>query len=202
MTLKQKTLISISITSIVITGLVFVYWSGVSYLLSKSQSIADSRVLIDTEIKRAHDVSLLKQQVLVARSQQEKVSQFFLQKDQIAPFLGYIESIGTSNSSLVTIDSVDILKGTKSNSLSVNFKISGTYQQVMTTLEYIEKIPYYSRVQKVTINISPGSGGGEITTIVDADGKSKQVKSAVTDALWSADVNLVIFSFIDVITAK
>lgn len=197
MTLRQKALISISVTTVVILGVVFVYWRSVSNFLLKSQSIADSRVLIDTEAKRARDVSLLKQQVVVARSQQEKVSQFFLQKDQIAPFLGYIESIGNSNKSLVTIGSVEIEKGTKSNSLVVTFKISGTYQQVMSTLEYIEKIPYYSRVQKVILNVAPGSGGGDITNIVGVDGKSRQIKTPVTEPLWSADVTLVVFSFID-----
>ncbi|MGI9118190.1 MAG: hypothetical protein ACR2IQ_01410 [Minisyncoccia bacterium] len=197
MTLKQKAITLISFISIAIVCVAFVYWKGVSYFLNQSQSIADGRVLVDTETKRAHDVSVLKQQVVVARSQQEKLNQFFLGKDQIAPFLGYLENIGTENSSVVSIGSVEILKGLTQNNLSITFKISGTYQQVLSTLGQIEQIPYYSKIQKVILNVAPGSGGGEVATIVGADGKTKQVKTPKTDPLWSADVNMLVFSFVE-----
>ncbi len=200
MTLKTYTIISLSTISIIILGIAVVYWYNVNSFLKTSQTIADNRVLVDTETKRAHDVSVLKQKVALANVQQEKISQFFLQKDQIAPFLGYIESIGTNNGSLITIDSVGITKNTKIKNLEVTFKISGTYQQVVSTLQHIEQMPFYSRVQKVVLDVVPDSAGGLVSTVVGADGKPKQVKSAVTDPLWTADITLGVFSFLDNVT--
>lgn len=197
MTLKNKASISITFVAVAIIGITSFYLYVFNNFLNISQDIANKRVLVDTETKRAHDVSVLKQQVLLARSQQEKISQFFLQKDQIAPFLGFIENIGTNNKSLVSIGSVSINKDNKTSSLNLTFKVSGTYQQVMDTLQNIEQIPYYSRVQKVILNVAPGSGGGEVNAVVGADGKTRQVKSPVTDPFWTADVTVDVFSFID-----
>ncbi len=195
MTLKQRTIISISANSLVLTGVVLFYIFAVNKFIAQSQTIADNRVIIETENKRAHDLSVLKKQVAVAREQQEKVNQYFLRKDQIAPFLGYLESLGTENNSLVTIGSVDITKGVKSNTLAVVFKITGTYPQVMKTIGRVEQIPYYSQVKKTALNLVPTNDSGQ--SVLGVDGKPIPIKTVINEPAWSADITLWVLSFID-----
>ncbi len=199
MTLKIKTITSIVVTAILVVISVFVYVYVVNTFLNQSQNNADNRVLIETENKRIYDVSMLRQQVVVAQAQQEKINQYFLRKDQIAPFLGFLESIGTDTGSLITIGSVDIEKGTKSNKLNVHFKVSGTYQQVMAAEEKYEQIPFYSEITKIVLDIVPDSGGGIVSTITGKDGKPVQVTSKKNTPLWSADITMVVYSFTDTI---
>ena len=159
MTLKIKSITSIAFTALLVTVFVIIYIYIVSSFVAENQKNADNRVLINTENKRIYDVSMLKQQVVVAQAQQEKINQYFLSKDQIAPFLGFLESIGSETGSLVTIGSVDIEKGVKNNKLNIHFKISGTYQQIMEAEERYEQIPYYSEITKIVLDAVPDKIG-------------------------------------------
>jgi len=198
MTLKKRTITSIIITLLILVIVVFIYFFTVSGFVKENQKNADNIALINIENKRVYDVSMLKQQILVAKAQQEKIDQYFLRKDQIAPFLGFIESIGNDTGGLVTISSVEIIKNTKNNSLAVRFKISGTYQQIMTTIERVEKIPYYNQINKIVFDIVPDTNGGSVTTVVDKNGKTTEKTNPIRTPLWSADISMVVFSFIDV----
>lgn len=199
MTLKIKTITSIIVTTLFTTVFVVIYVFIVSNFVKENQKNADNRALIQTENKRIYDVAMLKQQVEVAQGQQEKINQYFLRRDQIAPFLGFLESIGTDTGSLVTISSVDIEKGVKNNKLNVHLKISGTYQQIMETEERYEQIPYYSEINKIVLDIIPDTSGGAMNTVIGKDGKPMQVVSQKTTPLWSADISMVVYSFTDIL---
>lgn len=82
---------------------------------------------------------------------QDKIDQYFVDPNQIDKFVGYLEDIGATIGSEVSVKGIDISK--KENNL-VSFKLStrGTFQEIMKTITFLENIPYQIKITQVYLN--------------------------------------------------
>jgi hypothetical protein len=105
------------------------------------------------------------------------VESYFVNSSESDAFINYLEGLGTTAGSEVTVDSLDIAPASK-NILLVQISGSGTFSSLMRTLELLENSPYKIHVMRTYFNQQ---------SIVDTTGDAKAPKKTAGPT-WKSEI--------------
>lgn len=122
---------------------------------------------LDTEIRIKNEETLrmsqAKETLETLLADEERMRGYLIRQEEIVPFLGRLEVLGSSlGSSLEVVSVSEDLQGTRERIL-VSVKISGSFQSVVRTLGVIEYGPYDSAITHVTLD-TPAGGQEQSST--------------------------------------
>lgn len=83
----------------------------------------------------------------------EKISKFFIKKEEVVNFLDKIESLASDTNTQISIQSVTEKKIPEGGSLiSVGISAQGTYSNVNYLIRMLEELPYQTEIQSVNLS--------------------------------------------------
>ena len=152
---------------------------------SKNRSIGVMQSSIES-ILGANDQSVVLKNVLdETKKDRQKIQEFFVDKDSIADFLEYIESLGKSagvKASVSVLSEEDhfSVSGMKAPVLKLVIGATGSWQGIYRYLNLLENLPYREEISAVSLR-------SQVGTSFVADGKNVQSKKAEE---WSGTFEL------------
>jgi hypothetical protein len=176
-------LISSVLTTILAIGL-FIFFLEV--IKNKNEHASAVLTTLEDKMKEKEDAMAFAGKITEIKSLQDYINSHFLDSNKVDTFVDYLEGIGSNLGSLVSVKSIEISSKTE-NIISVKLLVSGTFQEVMETIAYLENIPYQVNITQVYLNKnSDQTAQGNVKAV-----EQSKISSAST---WQADVSFDILS--------
>ena len=182
--MKKNYTTLIFIFSIFVTILavsLFVFFMKV--IKNKNQHASTVFSTLEEKMKEKENSMIFAEKVSEIKSIQDSINSRFVDPDKIDTFVGYLEKIGSDLGSELVVKSIDAPAKNK-NVILFKLSISGTFEEVMKTITFLENIPYQINITQVYLNKEI-----EQTAQVDVT----QDKNSVVSK-WQADVIFSILS--------
>lgn len=141
---------------------------------------------LQEKLKEKEDSILFAGKVAELKSTQESINNYFVDPNKIDTFVSYLEGIGGDLDSTVSVKSIEIPAKTK-NLISIKVSISGTFQNVMNTITFLENIPHQINITQIYLN-------EDRKEIVQDDFKVTTKTKDRKMPIWQADVSFNILS--------
>jgi len=185
--MKKNSTTPIMIFSILATILViclFVFLLKV--IKNKNQHASVVLTTLEEKMKEKENAIIFARKIAEIKSIQDSINNHFINPDKIDTFVGYLEGIGFNLGSEVLVNNIEIPLKAK-NTMSFSLSITGTFQEVMRTITFLENIPYQINITQVYLNKN---------IIQSAKGDIKDVEKEKVSEIptWQADVSFNILS--------
>jgi hypothetical protein len=122
----------------------------------------------------------ISQAVEEIKKTKETINNYFVNPNKIDTFVSYLEDIGLSLGSKIIVKDINIPKE-NGNKISIKLSISGTFNQVSNTINFLENIPYEVDINQIYLN-------KDTSQPVSTETKS------ITSSTWQADASFNILS--------
>jgi hypothetical protein len=134
---------------------------GVWYAYVGKESAAAVSLASDIETKKQsrERVQEAKLQLEQALSDQQSISGYFVDTDDVVPFLESLQNTGKRLGTTVVVESVSAQPAKPHSVLQLALHITGTFDSVERTLGAIEYQPYDTVVSSVTLDTAGPSAG-------------------------------------------
>jgi hypothetical protein len=177
-----KLILSIIVTILAI-GLLVLF---LRIIKNKDQNISVVIATLQEKMKEKEDAAIFAEKVTEIKLLQDSTNSHFVDSDKIDTFVGYLEEMGSSLGSEVSIKNIEIPEKTK-KLISFKLSILGTFQEVMKTITFLENIPYQINITQVYLN-------KEIQESPQGSIEDKKDEIIQTTSNWQADVSFNILS--------
>lgn len=150
--MKKNHTILILIFSILTTILIiclFIFFLKV--IKNKNQHTSVVLTTLQEKMKEKENAMMFAEKVAEIKSLQDSLNSHFVDPNKIDTFVDYLEKIGSDLGSLVSIKSINIPPKTK-NTIIFNLSITGTFEEVMRTIAFLENISYRINIIQVYLN--------------------------------------------------
>ena len=128
---------------------------------------------------RENEVGTLKKELSDMEGQQKTLSSYFIDANDIVPFLDTVEGYGKTTNVVTKFDSFDIKNNP--NRLEVSLVADGSFTDLYRFLGFLENAPYAISISKMDLQLSVARG-------LQPSGTSPKTTG------WEARVNLSVFS--------
>jgi hypothetical protein len=172
-------ILSILVTIVIISVLVFV----LKVIQNKNEHASAVLMTLSEKMKEKEDAVSFGEKVIEVKALQDSINSHFIDLNKIDTFVGYLEDIGPNFGSKVTVDDIDVSQKTK-NIVNFDLSISGTFKEVLQTVDSLENLPYRVNITQVYLN-----------KIYESPTDGENTKSKITTTpKWQADVSFNIVS--------
>jgi hypothetical protein len=140
-------------------------------------------------MKEKDDAIIFAEKVAEIKALQVSVNNHFVDPNAIDTFVNYLEDMGSTLGSVTSVKDIQIPDKIK-NTVVISLSITGTFNNVMRTITYLENIPYKINITDVYINKNMDESEGDLLGVV------KKNKGPVTPVIptWQADISFSILS--------
>lgn len=151
----------------------------------KNKNTHTSAVLttLENKILRKRNTNILTQKIAEVDKTRQVINGYFFDPTHIDSFVGYLENLGVTAGTKVTVKSVEVSK-TVSNIISIKLFTEGDFSNVIRTIKLLENSPYKIHIQQVFLNKRIDT----ITQDIKGVSTSKQI------IIWNADISFTILS--------
>ena len=146
---------SVVILLLVIGGYVFWY----SIVTAKSAEASTLQSQITTQSNTATQTAQAKVELAQLTSQEATINQYFVQTNNVVPFLEQLQSIGKFLGADVQVASVSAVPGTPYGHLDLSLSITGSFDAVSRTVGAIEYEPYDTTITSFALTVTSNAGG-------------------------------------------
>ncbi|MFA6515135.1 MAG: hypothetical protein WCT42_02630 [Candidatus Paceibacterota bacterium] len=183
-----KLIFSIFVT--ILTVFLFVFFLKI--IKNKDQHISVVLTTLQKKIGEKENAAKFAEKVTEIKSLQDSVNSLFVDPNKIDTFVDYLEEIGSNLGSKVIVQGIEMPPKTK-NIIAIKISITGTFQEVMRTVSFVENIPYQVNITQVYLNkdIKQIRGGDVIEVTGNKEVKQPKVLEV---SKWQADVSFNILS--------
>jgi hypothetical protein len=154
--MKQRALIALGVSFLILAGAVgaYAFW----YLMVSGASTKVAELQQTLALRGNESAQILSARRTLAALQAEDIifERYFVNEDDIVPFLEVLESAGEGLETTVEVVSVSKEGGPQGARLSVAVSVEGTFNGVMKTLGVIEHGPYDITTTGLTLGHLPG----------------------------------------------
>ena len=175
----------ISIVSLLAFSFAFGYLLNV--IKNKNNHISAVSITLEKKIVEKNNLTALEKKMTELVDTQKKISSYFVDTSNIEKFVEYLEGMGLSNGTEVSVKSVDVEKGDKTKML-VNLRIKGNFAKTTKTIAILENSPYNIVINYLYLNKEVTVQNDIVDIIPGAKTKTKVVP-IVRESLWQADVS-------------
>lgn len=169
-----------------------ILFSFVAIIFSKVKK-DDAKILEIKEKIVSYEVNkkAFKDEVSKLSSLQEKIyllEEKIIKDSTIPNFLEKVENLAKENSTNFDIMSMQSVVENETKLLALNFKSSGSYEDIMNLILLLQKQDFQIKIEKITM-IYRGPVEEEVSTL------TKPLKSVEKAVLWEAEVFIKVLSF-------
>lgn len=150
--MKKNRTILIFIISIITTVLaicVFIFFLKV--IKNKNQHTSVVLSTLSDKLKEKENATMFATKIQEIKSLQNSINERFVKTDKIDTFVEYLEEIGKSFGTEVSVEKIEV-PPTKKNLIAIQISIIGTFSNVIKTMSFIENIPYQVNVTELYLN--------------------------------------------------
>lgn len=154
-------------------------YGGMFYLIQKTgEENATLRAETDQLVARESQVGELKRTLSSIQAKEPMLGSYFIDSNDIVPFLETIEEYGRQTRVSVKFTNVDLKQGPPT--LFVSITSSGTFPDVYRFLSLLEAVPYQTKITQSTMQIGQ-------TQVVDP-------KAPTPPTIWDLSISLAVTS--------
>jgi hypothetical protein len=185
--MKKSYTTPILIFSIIITILaigIFIFFYKV--IENKNQHASAVITTLQEKMKEKDDSITFAEKVAEIKTLQTSVNNHFVDPNTIDTFVNYLEEMGSNLGSQTSVKDIQIPDKIK-NTIVINLLITGTFNNVMRTITYLENIPYRINITDMYLNKNIEQQSGDLL----ATGAKNKTPTIST---WQADITFSILS--------
>lgn len=158
-------------THVIIMALVFfgalsLYGAWYSRVGKESANVLSLQSEIQAKIETAAHAQEAKTQLNRALADRESITGYFVNTNDVVPFLETLQSTGAKYGSKVSVESVSAQPAEPHALLQLSLRITGSFDSVERTLGAIEYEPYDTTISNVTLDTPGGSAAPQWTAAV------------------------------------
>jgi len=183
---KNKTILILIFSIIVTIFIIGILVFFLKIIKNKNQHISVVLTTLEEKMKEKENAQIFTEKITEIKLLQDSIDSYFLDTDKVDIFVDYLEEIGLKLGSQVSVKSIEIISKTE-NIVSVELSISGTFQKVMTTINYVENIPYQVNITKIYLN-------KDVNPITQENIENTKQDKIIKTPIWQADVSFNIIS--------
>lgn len=127
--------------------------------------------------------TLLEKTIAEIKTSRDTIDSYFVNPTSIYSFVDNLEKLGGESGARVSVKSVEVSK-TKSDTISISFLATGTFSEVMNTLEFVSNAPY--KIHFTTINLNK--------TIDNTNSNEVPAPEKKSSLLWQVDATFNVLS--------
>ncbi len=161
--MKKSLLMSLVGSLIAFLLVLGAYWLSYSMVTAKSIEASKLATQIDTEKSATAELTQAKSELAGLTSQKATINQYFVQTNNIVPFLEQLQLLGSSLGATVQVASVSASQGSPYGTLTLSLSISGNFNAVAKTLGAIEYEPYNISITSLSFTHTPNIGSASST---------------------------------------
>lgn len=147
--MRNKKFITTIILIILLNGVALAGWLYLfSNLRKENNFIREEREKIMISDKKLENSSSLKILMNEVIDEKQKIDSAFLNKDNIVDFIENLESIAGKTGASIKIGKINITSQERKG-LSVQFNLTGDFNQLFHYLIFLENLPYLINIEKI-----------------------------------------------------
>lgn len=151
---------------LIFIGAVSVYGAWYAAIEKESANAVSLQSQIQAKTKVAANAQAAKSQLTKALSDQASITGYFVNTNNIVPYLSSLQSIGANYGTKVEVVSVTSQPAQPHTLLQLSLRITGSFDSVERTLGAIEYEPYDTTITNVTLDTPGGAGVRQWTAAV------------------------------------
>jgi hypothetical protein len=82
---------------------------------------------------------------------QDSINGYFVNQNEVDVFVSYLENIGIKLNTYISVNSIEVSSDNQ-NIMIVKLSATGTFNDVIRTISFIENIPYQVNVKQIYLN--------------------------------------------------
>lgn len=150
--MRKKNTILILIFSLVATLIaVGIFLFVLKVIKNKNQHTSVALVSLQEKIKDKENATIFASKVEEIKNLREKISEYFVNPENIDVFVSNLEEIGTNLGSTVEVKGIEIPPKVK-NTIIIRLSVGGTFNEVINTVSFLESLPYQVNINQMYIN--------------------------------------------------
>lgn len=142
-------LLIVSFISTVLAACLFVFFMKV--IKNKNEHTSIVLTTLEEKMKEKENAKIFAEKIAETKTFQSQINNYFVNPNQIDTFVSYLEDMGNSIGSKVLVNSIEVPTKTK-NVISFKLSISGSFNDIMKTITFLENIPYQVNITQVYLN--------------------------------------------------
>lgn len=156
--MKLKPYLHVILMALVFFGAISLYGLWYAMVGKESANAVSLEQQIQAKTQTAAHAEQAKSQLAQALSQRAAIMDYFVNTNDVVPFLETLQSSGAKYGANVAVESVSSQPGTPHTTLQLALRITGPFDAVERTLGAIEYEPYDTTISNVTLDTPGGSG--------------------------------------------
>ena len=154
--MKLKPYIHVIVMALVLFGALSVYGVWYSRIGKESANAVSLEQQIRVKTETASKAEEAKSQLTKALSDRAAITGYFVNTNDVVPFLETLQATGAKYGSKVAVESVSSQPAEPHALLQLSVSITGSFDSVLRTLGAIEYEPYDTTVSNVTLDTPDG----------------------------------------------
>ena len=157
--MNNKVLIRLIASIVLLIVVVSAYAFWYSVVTAESTAAGDLAAKIIQQSNATSKIAEAKSEIVQLNSQDATMSQYFVETNDLVPFLEQLQSIGKFLGTKVLVESVSATPGTPYGALTLSVSVIGSFDAVLRTIGSIEYEPFNITISSLSFT-SPTSLGG------------------------------------------
>lgn len=180
---KNRTILIFILSTLITIFVVCLLVFFLKIIENKNKHISAVIGTIEEKLKEKENVTIFAEKISEITLLQNSINSHFVDSNKIDSLVNYLEDIDLGIGSEVLIKNIEILQNPQ-NIISFKILITGTFEQIMKTITFLENIPYMINITQVSLNknFSPEPTREKTETYV------------FTMPTWQADVSFNVLS--------
>ncbi|MGK2908740.1 MAG: hypothetical protein ACSLE1_02925 [Sphingobium sp.] len=162
--MRRRAIIQLAIALLVLAGVCGAYAFWYVQVGKESAEAASLAEQIRMRVQDSARAKEAEKALASLASDEASIRGYLIRQEDVVPFLGTLEGMGSRFGSSVEVVSVSSEDGPARGRVLLSLRIAGSFDAVVRTLGAIEYGPYDSAVQNVTLDTSTSEGGGRSWT--------------------------------------
>lgn len=179
---RKKTTLIFIISTIITLLVVGIIVFSFRIIKIKNENTSTMTLALQTKKKEKDNALLFAAKITEIDALLTSMDSRFIDSDKIDTFVSYLEEIGPTLGSEITVKSVEVPEKVK-NTIIFSLMITGSFNDVVKTIALIENIPYQININQVFLNKN-----------LDPQKTENTKESVLEIPTWQADISFSILS--------
>jgi hypothetical protein len=132
-------------------ALIAIFIFVLKVIKNKNHYTSATLLVLEEGIIKKENALVFSERINEVKMIKDMVNSFFVQENSIDVFVDYLEKLGISSGSLVSVKAIEIPEK-QDNVIIFKLSISGDFEQVIKTVRLLENIPYQVNITQFYLN--------------------------------------------------
>lgn len=157
--MNNKVLIRLIASLLLLVAVATAYGFWYSIVTTESTNAGDLATKITQQSDATSKIAAAKSELVQLNNQEAAVDQYFVETNDLVPFLEQLQSIGKFLGTKVQVASVSATPGDPYGTLTLSVSVTGTFDAVLRTIGSIEYQPFNITISSLSFTMPTAPGG-------------------------------------------